>query len=175
MYRMTTYRDIVMITAGLLFFLFSVTAALAAERTLVISEIMFNQNGDENAREFVELLNVSPGPVSLKGYSIGDGAGFDELVAVGEGEWTVQAGSYALVMDPDYFTSDEPYDTLPEGVLLFTVGDKALGSRGLSNSAAEPVYLVSAGGDTLSVVHYSTDCPPGHSLERDARGSVHSL
>jgi len=166
MYKMNTYRYRVIITAGLFFFLFFFTAALSAERTLVISEIMFNPNGNENAREFVEILNVSAGPVSLEGYSIGDGTGFDVLVAVSEGEWTVQAGSYALIMDPDYFTSDEQYDTLPEGIRLFTVGDKALGSRGLSNSTAEPVYLVSAGGDTLSVVRYSTDCPPGHSWER---------
>ena len=154
-----------MFTLIILIFI-SVSNAASAGSNIVISEIMFNPNGNENVREFVEILNVSSGPVSLEGYSIGDGTGFDLLVAVSEGEWSVQAGSYALIMDPDYFTSDEQYDTLPEGIRLYTVGDKALGSRGLSNSTAEPVYLISAGGDTLSVVRYSLDCPPGHSWER---------
>ncbi|MHB9031235.1 MAG: lamin tail domain-containing protein, partial [Candidatus Latescibacterota bacterium] len=44
--------------------------------------------------------------------------------------------------------------------------DKAIGSRGLSNSNPEPVYFLSAAGDTLSLVRYPADCPAGHSWER---------
>ena len=132
---------------------------------IVISEVMFNPNGNENAREFVEILNLSNNEVSLEGFHIGDGSGFDALIPVENGSWTVHSGSYALILDPDYFTADEPYN-IPAGTTLFTVGDKAIGLRGLSNSTAEPVYLISAVGDTLSVVTYSLDCPPGYSWER---------
>ena len=119
-----------MIYALIFYFLFTVTNAVSAGNNLVISEIMFNPDGDENAREFVEILNRSSESVSLEGYSIGDGTGFDALVAVSDGEWIVPPGSYALIMDPDYFTADEQYESIPEDITLFTVGDKALGSRG---------------------------------------------
>jgi len=111
-------------------------------------------------------MNCSSEPVSLKGFIIGDGTGFDPLVTVNDGTWLIQPHSYALILDPDYFTADEPYGGIPGNVPLFTVGDKALGSGGLSNSTAEPVYLISADGDTLSKVYYALDCPPGHSWER---------
>lgn len=133
---------------------------------LVINEIMFNPDGDENAREFVELFNLSEEPVSLEGFIIGDGAGFDSIIPAREGSWIVPAGAYALILDPDYFDAGEPYGDIPADTPLFTVNDKAIGSRGLSNSKAEPVCLISDAGDTLSVVTYSLDCPPGHSWER---------
>lgn len=141
------------------------STSFAGESAIVISEVMFNPDGDENAREYVELFNRSGEPVSLEGFLIGDGEAFDALVPVDGSAWTVPADSYALVLDPDYF-DDEPYDTIPSQTPLFTVGDKAIGSRGLSNSTAEPVILVGASGDTLSVVVYDLDCPPGHSWER---------
>ena len=134
--------------------------------SLVLSEIMFNPAGDENAREFVEIQNISGGPVSMEGCRIGDGAGFNDLAAVRENVWTIPAGGFAVILDPDYFTANEPYLTLSGNAVLLTVTSKALGSRGLSNSTPEPVYLVSAKGDTLSLVRYSLDCPEGHSWER---------
>jgi hypothetical protein len=134
--------------------------------TIVINEVMFNPDGDENAREYVELINLSEEPVSLEGFIIGDGTGFDAIIPAQENQWTVPAGSFALIVDPDYFDSGELYEGIPPDTPLFTVGDKAIGSRGLSNSTAEPVSLISSAGDTLSVITYSLDCPPGHSWER---------
>jgi len=138
--------------------------ALAGD--LVISEIMFNPNGDENAREFVEIANIADVPVNLKGWIIGDGEDFDTITPVNADATTIPAGGFALVLDPDYLTSDEPYEGIPADVPLFVVDDKAIGSRGLSNSTAEPVSLVSASGDTVSVVFYDLACPAGHSWER---------
>ena len=135
---------------------------------LVISEIMFNPDGDENAREFVELQNLSGGPFSLEGCRIGDGGAFDPIAPAAGGGWTVPAGGFALIFDPDYFTSGAPYAGIPDSTALFTVTDKAIGLRGLSNTSPETVYLLSARGDTLSAVRYSVDCPPGHSWERAA-------
>lgn len=134
--------------------------------SLVISEIMFNPTGDENAREYVEIQNISGEAVSMEGCRIGDGSGFNDLDAVRENTWTIPAGGFAVIFDPDYFTANEPYLSLDKNAVPLTVTSKALGSRGLSNSTAEPVYLISAKGDTLSLVHYSLDCPEGHSWER---------
>ena len=131
----------------------------------IISEVMFNPNGNENAREFVEILNISDNELSLEGFLIGDGTGFDAVIPAEGFSWYIPSGSYALILDPDYYTADEPYN-IPDSTPLFTVDDKAIGNRGLSNSTAETVYLISAEGDTLSMVSYSLDCPPGHSWER---------
>lgn len=133
--------------------------------TPVISEIMFNPSGNENAREFVEIINLAEEPVSLEGWFIGDGTALDSIVPAEGDSWIVPAGTFALIMDPDYFADDDPYD-IPPGIPLFTVDDRALGDRGLSNSTGEPVLLVSGDGDTLSMVYYSLDCAPGHSWER---------
>jgi len=142
---------------------------------LVISEIMFNPDGDENAREYVELFNLSGEPVSIEGFLIGDGAGYDEIVPVQDVGWIVPPDAYALILDPDYFDAGEPYEGIPIYTPLFTVSDKAIGSRGLSNSVAEPVSLISGAGDTLSAVTYSLDCPPGHSWERIVPGGSDTM
>ncbi len=141
-------------------------SSLASPGTLVISEIMFNPDGDENAREFVEIVNLSDAPVSLEGCRIGDGAAFDTLIPVRNDLRVIPGQGYALILDPDYFAAGEPYSGIPEATPLYTISDKAIGSRGLSNSNPEPVYLLSAAGDTLSLVRYPADCPPGHSWER---------
>jgi hypothetical protein len=134
--------------------------------SLVISEIMFNPNGNENAREFVEILNRSAEPVSLEGCLIGQGDSFDKIILVNGSAWTVPPGGFALIMDPDYFSAGEPYSGIPDSTPFFTVPDKAIGTGGLSNTNPKPVYLLSAKGDTLSEVLYSPDCPAGHSWER---------
>lgn len=145
----------------------SLTPGSVAEPTaLVISEIMFNPDGDENAREFVEILNLSGAPASIEGCRIGDGEAFDPIAPAVGSDWTVPDGGYAVIFDPDYFASGEPYSGVPPNIALFTVTDKAIGLRGLSNSSPETVYLLSARGDTLSTVRYSVECPPGHSWER---------
>lgn len=141
------------------------TVVYAQIHELVISEIMFNPDGDENAREFVEIYNRSNTVLSLEGFVIGDGEGFDTLIPAAASIWTVQPGAFALIMDPDYTDDPDPYD-IPSGTPVFYVADRAIGSRGLSNSTAETVSLVSDSGDTLSQVTYSIDCPAGFSWER---------
>lgn len=151
-------------TAAVLAFLVFASSAFAGP--VVISEIMFNPDGDENAREFVEIANLSTEPCSLQGCEIGDTGASEAIVPAQDGGWMVPAGGFALILDPDYFTTGEPYPSIPPGTPLFTVPGSTLGSRGLSNSSSEPVALISSGGDTLSVVRYSAACPAGHSWER---------
>ncbi|MFC1541660.1 lamin tail domain-containing protein [Candidatus Latescibacterota bacterium] len=142
------------------------SAVYSHAQMLVISEIMFNPDGDENAREYVEICNLSESDLSLEGFFIGDGEGFDSIIPARDGDFIIPAGSFALIMDPDYFTSNEEYETIPETTPLFTVDDSAIGNRGLSNSTAETVYLMSAIGFKLSAVNYSIDCAAGHSWEK---------
>ncbi len=165
MKRTVDIRHLLKKTVAALIIILSAQSMHAHSQTPIISEIMFNPGGNENAREFVEVFNLAEEPVSLEGWFIGDGTALDSIVPADGDSWIVSAGSFALIMDPDYFTNDDPYD-IPPGIPLFTVDDKALGDRGLSNSTAEPVLLVSADGDTLSMVYYSLDCAPGHSWER---------
>ncbi len=140
--------------------------AAASPPDVVVSEVMFNPDGDENAREYVEMYNRSGTAVSLEGFRIGDGTAFDLVTTVPGGGWIVPPYGYAVVFDPDYFTAGAPYGTIPAGAVLFTVADEAIGSRGLSNSSPETVAVVSAAGDTLSAVRYDISCPAGYSWER---------
>jgi len=153
--------------SGAFLVLWLCTAVFGGQQSpdIVISEIMFNPDGDENAREYVEILNCSSAALSLEGWKISDGSGFDAIVPAGGGGWEVSGLSYALILDPDYFTGSELYD-IPENTSLFTVVDSAIGDRGLSNSTAETVSLISVSGDTLTAVTYALDCPEGHSWER---------
>lgn len=149
-----------------IFLAFLMLPSYAYSQEIVITEVMFNPNGNENVREFVEILNLSEVDIPLEGFLIGDGTGFDLIIPAEGGSWIVPKGAFALIIDPDYFTAGEPYSEIPATTPLFTVDDSAIGNRGLSNSTAEPVYLISAEGDTLSVVNYSLDCSPGHSWEK---------
>lgn len=158
-------RAFITITAAVPFSI-GLSAGAFSSSAIVINEVMFNPDGDENAREFVELFNRSGAAQSLEGYKIGDGSGYDVIVPVADGGWLIPAGGFAVILDPDYFVKNEPYASLPSSAPLFIVTDSAIGLRGLSNSAAEPVTLVAASGDTIDVVIYDIACPPGHSWER---------
>jgi len=149
-----------------IFLAFFTLPCYAYSQQLIISEVMFNPDGNENAREFVEILNLSEEDIMLEGFLIGDSTAFDPIIPAEGVSWVVPGGSFALIIDPDYFTAGEPYSEIPAVTPLFTVDDNAIGNRGLSNSTAEQVYLISADGDTLSVVNYSLDCSPGHSWEK---------
>lgn len=158
------FRDIPVFMLFLIMLLPGARMVPAAVPPPVISEIMFNPDGDENAREYVELYNPADEPADLSGWLIGDDEALDDIVPVAEGTPIIPAGSYALVLDPDYFDAGDPYDTPPDAVLL-TVDDSAIGARGLSNSTPETVYLVTAAGDTAAAVTYDISCPAGHSWE----------
>ncbi len=155
-----------MLSIVAIFAIIALFDSVSQAQDIVITEIMFNPNGNENAREFVEIFNRGNEDVSIEGYLIGDGTGFDTIVPTPAGSSIVPAGSYALILDPDYFTAGEEYALIPMDTALFTVNDRAIGQRGLSNSTAEPISLISPAGDTLSVVTYSLKCDAGHSWER---------
>ncbi len=146
-----------------------------APAQVVISEVMFDPAGPENADEFVELFNASPSDtVRLEGWSLGDGTGSDPLSDAGAG-MSLGPRGYAVVLDPDYFASSAAYDSLiPETALVLSVAGATLGSAGLSNSKPETVTLYTPDGRIEDAVSYSTGNVPGHSderIDRDGPGS----
>ncbi len=136
---------------------------------IIITEIMYNPAGNENYTEFVEIYNSSPGGVFIPGWQISDGTATDEIISTAGNESDMlQPGHYALILDSGYWENgDSCYaEVIPEGTLLFTTADAAIGSRGLSNSTRERVSLINTNGDTVSSRMYQLGADQGHSEER---------
>ena len=112
---------------------------------VVLSEIMFNPEGEESSDEFIELYNESSLPVNMSGWMVSDGEGTDTLVGSGMG-LTVGPRQFVLIIDPDYIEDGSTtYDGLvPETALVVTISSFTFGSRGLSNSSAETVTIMQA-------------------------------
>lgn len=142
-------------------------AAQTARGQIIISEVMFNPRGNEQANEFVELYNISAtDSVSLAGWQIGERGAFDEIVAHTRG-LVLQPQSFALILDPTYFQASTQYDSLfPFDALIITIDDNTLGNGGLSNSTAETVFLLNAEGDTVAQYTYSVGNADGISDEK---------
>jgi len=137
---------------------------------LVISEIMVNPSGTETAREFIELFNVGTNSVNLGEYVVGDTNETDAIVAVSSG-LILKPGRFALILDPGYFSANEPYHDIPAEALVVTIGDAAFGRGGLINSRANTVVLRSSGGCEQRVSYLPEAVFPALSLEKiDVRG-----
>jgi hypothetical protein len=134
---------------------------------IIISEVMFNPRGSEQANEFVELYNLSAtDSVSLAGWQIGERSALDEIIAHTRG-LVLRPQSFAIILDPTYFQSSTQYDSLIAfEALIITIDDNTLGNGGLSNSTAETVILVNAEGDTVAQYTYSLGNSDGISDEK---------
>lgn len=136
-------------------------------QAVVLSEIMFNPEGEEGSDEFIELYNESGNPVSLTGWTVSDGEGSDTLVNAGMG-LTAGPHQYILIMDPDY-TEDgsTTYSGLiPESALIVKISGSTFGSRGLSNSVSETITIATANNNIVAEYAYNIDVLPGHSTEK---------
>ena len=128
---------------------------------------MFNPAGDENADEFIELVNNSTAVMDLSGWRVTDGVDTDTVVALEQGLRALP-GQYVLILDPDYFEdSSTTYDgRVPESALVVTIDNSTFGSRGLLNSGPETVSLIDRSGHSVSAWTYSIDNAPGYSEEK---------
>jgi hypothetical protein len=155
-------RSLILLSIFSAFALFS-----SGANAVVLSEIMFNPEGDEDLDEFIELYNESTVGVSISSWTISDGEGVDTLLNAGMG---LVAGpkQYILILDPDYIEEGSTtYDQLvPENALVVTINNSTFGSRGLSNSAGETVSIMNAAGQTIAAFTYDIDIPDGHSDEK---------
>jgi len=138
-----------------------------ASAQIVLSEIMFNPRGNENAYEFVEIYNASAtNAVSLQGWKIGDQIETDLLISP-DSLYLLAPGQFAVILDPNYFQSPAVYDSLiPAPALILTINDNSFGSGGLSNSTAETVVLLDAADRTVARYTYSLGNADGISDEK---------
>ncbi|MBI5059135.1 lamin tail domain-containing protein [candidate division KSB1 bacterium] len=143
----------------------------SAGQALTLNEIMFDPAGSEGSDEFIELYNNSQYPVNLTGWRVTDGADTDLVVATEQG---LQANpyQYVIVLDPDYLAGESStYDgMIPEAALVLTIDNSTFGSRGLSNSGAETISLISPQGLAVSSYRYTIGNTAGHSDEKRLPG-----
>lgn len=117
------------------------TTPFDLQAVVVLSEVMFDPDGDESTDEFVELYNDAALPVQLAGWTILDGEGMDNfVVSTGEG-LTAAPRQYILILDPDYIEegSISDHGLVPENASIVTISNSNFGSRGFSNSSGEIV------------------------------------
>lgn len=148
--------------------LFGLAALVQSARgQVIISEVMYNPAGSEQANEFVELFNLSAmDSVSLVGWRIGERSALDEIIAHTRGLVLAPQG-FAVILDPTYFQSSTQYDSLiPSTALIITIDDNTLGNGGFSNSTQETVILINADDDTVARYTYSLGNGDGISEEK---------
>ncbi|MDD5087654.1 MAG: lamin tail domain-containing protein [bacterium] len=152
------------ITIGALLILLTFSGVAFA---MTLNEIMFNPSGDEDTDEFIELFNDGTTSVDLFGWRVSDGTGTDSIVAIEQG-LIARPGQYILILDPDYFDDGSTaYDgRVPPEALVVTIHNGTFGDRGLNNTTAEIVSLISQGGATVSAYTYTTDNGQGISEEK---------
>ena len=153
-----------LVVGGIAVLLSVMFSCVRAAGRVVISEVMFDPSGSEFYDEFIEIQNTGGEPVDLAGWMAGDGDETDELVF--ENETVLQPGAFGLILDSGYFAHSIRYDPLPPSALILTVADATIGNSGLSNSTPERIVLVSAAGDTVGTMVYTTGNKPGYSEEK---------
>jgi hypothetical protein len=125
---------------------------------LLISEVLANAAVETRGEAF-EIFNQGGSAVDLAGVTISDGDDLDVLQAFQGGTTVLQAGAYAVVVDPDY----NGVYAIPAGVTVLTTGDTNLGN-GLTTS--DRLTLYEADGSTvIATFSYPEDPGDGVSLE----------
>ncbi len=145
----------------------SATAVPAASR-VVLNEVMYDP-GTAGGSEWVELYNAGDAPVDLRGWSISDAAGRDDLRGT-------QLGPRQFIV---IAASDSIRTTFPEfeGQLIVLGGrlGNALGNDGDSLQLVDPtgavVDAISWGWDRSVLDPPILDVPAGHSIERRTAGA----
>ncbi len=134
---------------------------------VVLTEIMFDPVGNENADEFIEIYNAGTASVNLSGWKVADNEAEDYLMPLDQGLF-LEAGQFGLILDPGYFDYEsDTYDGMvPTSALVLTIDNSTFGSSGLSNSTAETVFLLNSSGIVVSQYTYSLNNEPGFSDEK---------
>jgi hypothetical protein len=119
-----------------------------------VTEVLSNPS-DQARDEFVELYHPGPGVFDPSMFTLSDGDSEDVLA----GDF-VPPGSWALVLDPDYFSGSMPYE-IPPGTPVILPGNGTIGD-GLSGN--DPVILLRQG---APVSTYGTPDNPSDGIPRN--------
>lgn len=155
-----------------LFVVYFAVPSLASAQ-VVINELMYNPQGADTGREWIELYNSGASDVTLVGgtvkgsWRINDGSSHtltDPSGGVGRGSLTIPAGEYLIISnDPSSFLGE--YSSGSYSVVKSSIS--------LSNTAAT-ISLLDGTGATVDKVSYTKDqgaYDDGTSLQREADGS----
>jgi len=123
----------------------------------VVTEVLCNPT-NEDCDEFIELFFPGPGLADITVFSITDNDAVDALTGLTTQFLT--AGSYALVLDPEYENGAMPYD-IPGETSIFYPANTTIGD-GLSST--DPVLLLY---DSLTVSTYGTPDDPEDNIPFD--------
>jgi hypothetical protein len=133
---------------------------------IVLSEIMFNPQGNERHNEFIELWNQGPKPIDLCGWQLSDGDKTCSIIDAGHG-CLLAPKQYAVVLLPDYEDNSTQYEHLiPKKCLRITIDQATFGKSGFANSRNETVSLLSPDSITTCSYTYLTPNPNGFSEEK---------
>ncbi len=125
---------------------------------LIITEVLANAT-TESTGEFVELYNAGSSTVDLADLLLTDGDDVDTITGYLGRTTELDAGSYAVILDPEY---DGSY-SIDSDALMVIVGDNTIGN-GLTTS--DTVTLAEADGTTVvSTYTHPTDPGDGVSVE----------
>ena len=158
----------------LLFIPMFVFLPVKASAQVVINEVMYNPQGSDTGREWVELYNEGQSDITMVGGSgkgswrINDGSNHtltDPASGTGRGSLTVPAGGYLVIAnDPTDFVSGEnaggTYSAIKSSLALNNNGATITLLDGTGATIDTVTYMPSQGGDD-----------DGTSLQRQADGS----
>lgn len=149
----------------------------ADEPSLVISEVMANPNLSETTDEFIEVFNYSENEIDISGWEFTDGDSVDEIIAwqndthgiidnTTTNTTLVPPKTYAVILDSNYATGEQPYD-FPNETIILTTKNSTLGN-GLTASS-DPITLYSNEGTGKENIAdtYGTPLDKDDPLERD--------
>ncbi len=135
-----------------------IVGTVASASNLVVSEINYNPPGDDTLREWIELMNISDGPIDLTDVSLsGITYQFPAGIVLGAGERIV------VVKDQAAFAAD--YDTAS---LLIAPGV----FEGSLNNAGEELAVIDATGTTDIQRFVFDDAPPWPSFADGAGATL---
>ncbi|HDO23626.1 MAG TPA: lamin tail domain-containing protein, partial [bacterium] len=123
-------------------------APFFAKGSVVINEIMYNLDGADKGREWVEIFNSGSAPIDLSGWKFFENKTNHKIkLAGGEENFIIPVGGYAVLADrPKKFLSDWPN-------FSGTIFDTAFS---LKNSG-EPLALRDSGLNDVDSVFYNSD------------------
>ncbi|HWR64084.1 MAG TPA: phospholipase D-like domain-containing protein [Candidatus Thermoplasmatota archaeon] len=160
MIRKKQYVDILIVFCVVSGFVLPLThqpAKATAIETLLINEVMFHPQENENTNEWIELYNPTSEPFDVAGWMIADEKETDSILADtenGDGTTIIPPGNYAIITDKGT-TIYETY-TIPDNAIKLSVDDSTLCGYGLNNQQ-EKIILFDLDNSFIDAVEWGED------------------